>query len=223
MIGIIAAAIENQTNVQIFLTNYLAPDVLHTIGERFIDGTVTAIPYVDINLLAQGTHSGSVGIYAGDTDGPEWVSYIARDLRTSYPANLVKLNPKVASKISSTKDFRFEPYVKKLKKKGAPGTSTTSAVTSKRAIAPRSLQAFIADAPVIATVPFSDTAPGPTPVVPRASPGPDVVSTKLLGSSTPPSHQELVSYQVRRYVLAVSHPSYIVPPLAVFHSQSHWV
>jgi hypothetical protein len=205
MIGIIAAATENQTNVEIFLTNYLAPDVLHTIGERFIKKNVTAIPHVAINLLAQGSHSGTIGIYDGTTNGPEWVSYIARDLRTSYPDNLVKLNPKVASKIKVTKDFRFEPYVKKLKKAG-PASTTTLAVASNRVLTPRAFHAFIAGAPVLATIPFIITAPAPILVVPRASPSPGIISTKLLGASTPPSHRELVSYQVRHRVLSSFHP-----------------
>lgn len=177
MLGIIIAAMENQTNVEIFLTNYLAPDILHTIGERFIKGTDTSIPYVTIHLLAQGSHSGAVAIYDGEKDGSEWVSYIARDLRTSYPDNLLKLNPKIASKIKQTKDYRFQPYVKK------PSTMLR-------------LVRAAPDDPAIATIPFASEIPAPMPVVPRASPPANMVSAKLINSPRPPTFEELTSYQV---------------------------
>lgn len=56
MMGIIAVAIENVKNIDIYLTNVLAAGILHVIGpERFTTGTNMMIPYIAINLLAQGS------------------------------------------------------------------------------------------------------------------------------------------------------------------------
>jgi hypothetical protein len=53
--------------------------------------------------------------------------------------------------------------------------------------------------PVVTAAAFSTTTPTPMPAIPRASPDISIVSAKLFNSSTPPTHQELASYQVHSF------------------------
>lgn len=259
MAGIVGAAQERKEDVEIYLTNVLVPSVTEKLGELFVGGAGGAIEYVEVNLLAPGSHSGAVAIYEDDTDDSAcWISYIARDFWSSYPKKMLDENEEIADMVKAAPKLRFEPYTKKLKKapelpskpfipelSKAPelpfepytkklksstsdastgggvgvslmalpgvretGDSDPGEAAEASAIEPEVLDvqprmftsmALSADTPVTTSVPFSTGTQTPIPAVPRASPTRYAISAKLLGTSAPLSHEELVLHQVRSY------------------------
>ncbi|KAF9443262.1 hypothetical protein P691DRAFT_713513 [Macrolepiota fuliginosa MF-IS2] len=231
MIGIIAAAQERKEDVEIYLTNVMSPSVTQKLAELFLKDPETVIPYVEVNLLPQGAHSGAVGIYNTDKDDRIWVSHVGRDFRSSYPFQLRRDNKTLDKVLKDTSELKFEPYTKKLKPNpgggptlsggtgttgsGVPGRSTdltggtTGSISGLTAgsgpdvgiPATGLFTSFAVETPATQSASISTDAPTPTPTLipiptlPRASPNSNTVSAKLVGTSTPLSHQQLALHQ----------------------------
>lgn len=171
LIGIVLAAQENNTDVDIYLTNPLSPWVVKEFGAYF--APANGIPKTTFWLLADNSHYGSIAVYDHETDSTDWVKTEVKDMLSKYPEQLLKKNPTVATLIAEA----LQPPRKKQRRS-----------LSRRAFLETSAN----------TIPtFTSIRPQPIVRAEPRSPGSRQIFSSLTGTSAYMDHSELSAYEVR--------------------------
>ncbi|THU92705.1 hypothetical protein K435DRAFT_862202 [Dendrothele bispora CBS 962.96] len=185
MIGIIAAARENQKTVDIYLTNPLAPWVIKAIGLLLTNGDLD-LKFTNIRLLGTSAKSGSVALYCYETDS-DWELFDSsgKDIWTTYSPWLDKHYPEISKRKS---DSKLVQPPKKKPKSMLFGTTLVDLRQAHTTVDPSTTttSSFL-EGPASRT--FAATTSIPL-VVPRIPPNHRTILHGLFGTAKPTSHEE---------------------------------